>query len=312
MGVLQHLSSGTNIVLAAHSVAGRLPTSVIPLTHSAASTQHASLFWTGRRWEVRDLGSVNGTHLNREKLAVGQNHPVRLGNILRFGSDDEQWKLVDDRGPVASAKCLETGVERYGESGVLALPDDDNVLATITKNDEGRFVLDVGDDNPRLVDSDERLTFAGQEWVLTLPPVTPIAGTYKQPTQLSLNMLQIEVHVSQDGDHVWLHLRHGSEEIQIEEKAYFHVLHVLALKRIKDRDESSAHDSEQGWFAFDELVLKTKGKPTPEKTRALNVDIHRLRELFLEVGIEDGDSIVDTSRRGKRRLGTAQVKVIPA
>lgn len=306
MGVLQHLSSGKSIVLAAYSVVGRAEDSLVLRTHAAVSREHASLFWTGRQWEVRDLGSANGTHLNNEKLMSGKDHPVRLDSIIRFGSDEERWKLVDDRGPVASARCLETGVERYGESGVLALPDDDNVLATITKNDDGRFVLDLGDDDPRLVDSDERLTIAGQEWVLTLPPATPIAGTYKQPTSLTIQTIWIHLYVSLDEEHVRVEIVHEGERFDLGRRSCFCALHVLARQRREDHDGCQLGDEECGWMEVEDLRLETA-----ESERALNVSINRIREEFKEAGVEDGQALIDsTSRRGKRRLTTNRFTIV--
>jgi len=307
MGVLQHLSSGKNITLAASSNAGRAPNCLVLLSHSAASKQHASLFWTGQHWVVRDSGSANGTHLDNEKLVSGKDHRVRVESILRFGSDEEQWKLVDERGPVATAKCVETEVERFGESGVLALPDDKNVIVTIVKNDLGQFFLDPGDENRREVVTGERLVIEGQTWILTLPPATPIEGTYKQPLRLSLKTIHINLYVSQDQEHVRVEIVHEGGKIDLGRRSCFCALHVLAKQRIDDEKSGKLGDEECGWMEVEDLRLETA-----ESEQALNVSIRRIRQEFIDAGVEDGKALfASQSRRGKRRLTTSRVAILP-
>lgn len=306
MGILQHLSSGKSIVLAASSVAGRDPNSLIRLSHSAASKQHAALFWTGQRWVVRDLASANGTHLDHEKLTVGPEHPVKAKNILRFGSDEEQWKLVDDRGPVATAKCLETGVERYGESGVLALPDDKNPTLTIGQDETGWFVTDLAEESRHEVKTGERLVLEGQTWILSLPPTTPIEGTYKQPLRLSLKTIHINLYVSQDQEHVRVEIAHEDGKIDLGRRSCFCALYVLAKLRLEEEKEGNIGREECGWMEVEDLRLETA-----ESETALNLSINRIRQEFKEAGVEDGKWLIDTqSRRGKRRLTTNRVAIL--
>lgn len=50
------------------------------------SRRHAALTLTGRRLDVRDLGSSNGTHLNDVQLDENEPHQIRDGDQLRFGN----------------------------------------------------------------------------------------------------------------------------------------------------------------------------------------------------------------------------------
>src|SRR5687767_7882464 len=45
---------------------GRAPTNKIVLKDDLCSREHAEVFGEGTAWSVRDLGSLNGTHLNGE------------------------------------------------------------------------------------------------------------------------------------------------------------------------------------------------------------------------------------------------------
>jgi uncharacterized OB-fold protein len=47
--------------------------------------RHAKLFLKGNQLVIEDLDSVNGTFVNKQKLAPGQPHPVANGAELRFG-----------------------------------------------------------------------------------------------------------------------------------------------------------------------------------------------------------------------------------
>jgi pSer/pThr/pTyr-binding forkhead associated (FHA) protein len=104
MGVLKHSSSGKSIVLPAHAVAGRAPGSAVRLSGQGASNDHASISWTGSRWEARDLGSTNGTFVDDSRIPLKENAPLAKGSVIRFGSKDEVWELTDDRGPVLLAR----------------------------------------------------------------------------------------------------------------------------------------------------------------------------------------------------------------
>lgn len=49
------------------------------------SRRHAVIRRTGNGYEVLDLGSVNGTWLNEEKLVPHKSYPLRSGSHLRLG-----------------------------------------------------------------------------------------------------------------------------------------------------------------------------------------------------------------------------------
>ena len=50
------------------------------------SRRHAVIQRTERGYEILDLGSVNGTWLNEERLAPHKNYPLASGSHLRLGS----------------------------------------------------------------------------------------------------------------------------------------------------------------------------------------------------------------------------------
>jgi len=76
--------AGTRITLGTQAVLlGRADDSTLVLTDDYASTRHAKLSPRGTDWYVEDLGSTNGTYLDRDKVTS----PVRvpLGSPVRIG-----------------------------------------------------------------------------------------------------------------------------------------------------------------------------------------------------------------------------------
>ena len=76
--------TGTTIPLGQQQITiGRAADATLVLTDDYASTRHARLFPQNGEWIVEDLGSTNGTYLDRQK--VTQPTPVPLGVPVRIG-----------------------------------------------------------------------------------------------------------------------------------------------------------------------------------------------------------------------------------
>ena len=79
--------AGTRITLGTQPVLiGRADDSTLVLTDDYASTRHARLSPRGSEWYVEDLGSTNGTYLDRAKVTtavrVPMGTPVRIGKTV--------------------------------------------------------------------------------------------------------------------------------------------------------------------------------------------------------------------------------------
>lgn len=62
---------------------GRADDSTLVLTDDYASTRHARLSPRGSDWYVEDLGSTNGTYLDRSKVTTAVKVPI--GTPVRIG-----------------------------------------------------------------------------------------------------------------------------------------------------------------------------------------------------------------------------------
>ena len=76
--------AGTTLGLADQQITiGRANDATLVLNDDYASTRHARLFPQDGQWIVEDLGSTNGTYLDRQK--VTQPTPVPVGVPIRIG-----------------------------------------------------------------------------------------------------------------------------------------------------------------------------------------------------------------------------------
>ncbi len=81
-------NAGSRYVLdAEQTVAGRHPESDIFLDDVTVSRRHVEILRDGEGYTVRDVGSLNGTYLNRNRV---EEAPLRDGDELQIGS----FKLV--------------------------------------------------------------------------------------------------------------------------------------------------------------------------------------------------------------------------
>jgi len=76
--------TGTTITLGEQQITvGRAADATLVLTDDYASTRHARLFPQNGEWIVEDLGSTNGTYLDRQKVTAPT--PVPVGVPVRIG-----------------------------------------------------------------------------------------------------------------------------------------------------------------------------------------------------------------------------------
>jgi len=76
--------AGTSLGLTDQQITiGRSDDATLVLADDYASTRHARLFPQDGQWIVEDLGSTNGTYLDRQK--VTQPTPVPIGVPIRIG-----------------------------------------------------------------------------------------------------------------------------------------------------------------------------------------------------------------------------------
>lgn len=103
------LPRGARIPLAGRLIVGRAPETGIPIGDPSVSAHHAELEERRGRWYVRDLGSTNGTYVDRR--AIGSRWAwLRPGAELRLGAVVLRF---EQDGVVRGARLREPGEQPH-------------------------------------------------------------------------------------------------------------------------------------------------------------------------------------------------------
>src|SRR4028119_2226987 len=124
--------------LPSHCLVGRSSACDLVLEARAVSAQHAIIQWIGGMWQVQDLGSLNGTFVNKHKLASGERVPLQDGDSVCFARELGVWRLVDTRPPRPIAMHLLSRRVHVAERGYLALPAGEHPALPLQLSGPGR------------------------------------------------------------------------------------------------------------------------------------------------------------------------------
>ena len=89
---------------------GRHPRSDIFLDDVTVSRRHAEFYREGGRFTVRDVGSLNGTYVNRERIEEAQ---LIGGDEVQIGKFRLLFLTSQDLGPASSADRRGRGAQDY-------------------------------------------------------------------------------------------------------------------------------------------------------------------------------------------------------
>lgn len=298
MATLRRQRDGRFHVVPARCVLGRAAASTITLDDPYASGEHARMLWTGSHWEIRDLGSRNGTFLDGKRLEPGRPYTVGPGARLGFGGLDADWCLEDASSPGAAAVELDTGRILEGEPELLVLPGEEDPAATVYPTTNQGWMLERADGETVAVSSQQTVQIRGRAYRLELPVFgdqTPMVNL-----ALTLDNISLRFDVSRDEERVeTVIILHGKEtRLEAREHAYL----LLTLARLRERDRALP-EPEQGWVKVGEL-----SKMLRLDDNAINVAIHRARQQLARAGVEGAAGVVETAR-GRRRLGVERFEV---
>lgn len=299
MGVLEHSQTGRRITLAGRCLLGRHPSCDVRVEDGRVSGEHASLHWVEGRWELRDLGSRNGTYLEGRRLTPGERVALEAGRSFMLGNGGVRFLLLEAGPPAVRARDMATDLVREAIGSLLVLPDDETPQASLFLDEHWRWVLETGEERRVVVDQ-ERFWVGGSEWRVELPIAT--RETVDEANAPTLRELHLRIGVSRDEEHVEVRVAMRGEQQVLPVRSSHYLLVLLARIRL---GEHALRESEQGWVEREELcrMLRTD-------TNKLNVDIHRVRKQFSALRIQDAATVVE--RRpgtGLVRLGVPSVEV---
>ena len=277
---------------------GRSPACSLRLVERHVSGEHATILWTGSHWEVRDLGSRNGTYLNGTRIEMGQSVRLTRGNRLAFGDSTRTWTFINDDAPSIMAVHRSTGHVVGGEQDLLLLPTAEHPQVCIFGDDRGGWQIEDGRQGARDLHDQEVVATAAGEWLVLLPGVPD--GTPLLDAQLPFDAISLRFSVSRNEERVKLTVfAHGIEK-ELPEREHSYVLLTLARAR---QDDASLPVDQRGWLDRERLqrMLATDAN-------SLNVAIYRARQQLSEAGVHGAARLVEVRPR-QRRLGTDRFQI---
>lgn len=293
------------MLLSRHLV-GRSRLADLRMTEPTVSGEHAVLRWTGREWELHDLGSRNGTSVDGRRLASGERVAISRGAVITFGQADNAWHLVDDEPPTIMADGGDEPI--CARNDLLALPSDDDPEAVVYRDVGGNWVVEQGGETTRIADRGT-VHAGGRDYVLRVPDM--IAPTWDNSSPaLLLATLTLRFSVSRDEEYVALSARSEHHAIDLGARAHHALLLALARSRLEDRKARQATgapaESAEGWVYQDELARQLAIDETH-----LNVAVFRCRRQLAEAGILGAASIVERRRPTRElRLGVSRIEIV--
>jgi hypothetical protein len=283
-------------------IVGRSRGCDLVLTTRDVSSEHAVLNWCGTHWELRDLGSRNGTHIGEQRLAAGTRAPLAAGARLQFGRESPPWVLVDAGGPRAMAVALVGGERCFAEGGYLVLPGADEPMLAVYQESDGGWRLEL-DGATRTIE-DREVVEARGPWRVHLPATT--SGTWEAGADLVVAArLRLCFSFSRDEEYIELVAWADTRRIDLQARVHHYPLLVLARRRLADQ-RAGVPAAEQGWLRQDDLLTMLRMKEDH-----LGVYIHRARAQFGKAGVADAAALVER-RPGTRmlRIGVAAIELV--
>lgn len=304
MATIRSSLNGELKTLEADHTVGRLPGSSLVVDQGYISKRHAILRFAGDRWEVRDLGSRNGTYVNGHPLKPGEDAPLHRGFRVAFGKVEQEWELTDDAPPSVMVVPLLGGDPVLLEGEMLALPSPDDPRVTIYANASGAWVLEQPESiteiaNQQTFEVDKRFfRFSCPDRISKTSLADPLA-------ELEVQHLHLLFSVSRDEEFVQLRVACGAHQFDLGSRQHNYLLLTLARRRQSDLAENLP-ETACGWIYLEDLAHDPMMAP-PQ----LNIDVFRIRKQFEALGVLDPAGVIERRPRTKQiRLGVARFSIV--
>ena len=290
-------SDGVQRAIPPRLLIGRSPSCTLRINERHVSGEHATISWTGRHWEIRDLGSRNGTYIDGTRIETGTNVRLLLGSRVAFGDLRTAWTVIDDAAPSIMAIHKTNGHVQSGQSDLLVLPGVEAPEVSIYADSQGWWRIDDNQGSAELVSDQQTVVTTTGEWTVLLPSVPE--GTPLVEAQLPFDAIEFRFTVEPEERVRVAIVAHGIEKLLPERE---HSLVLLTLARARKSDADLPTD-QRGWRDRDELErsLGLHGN-------SLNVAIHRARQQLSAAGVQGAAGLVEVRPR-QRRLGTDRFRI---
>jgi hypothetical protein len=304
MGSIRDISTGRTRLLEPEHLIGRAPSCALHINERYVSTQHALLRWTGLRWELKDLGSRNGTFLDGARLKPAEELVVRPGSRIAFGKLEQAWELVDDDAPRVMVVPVDEGDPLVLEGELLALPSSEDPRVTIYRS-EGSWLLEQADESTTPITNLQTFEVGGRVWRFCCAEGTTKTTLADTSFGLEVKYLQLSFSVSTDEEHVHLQMSCGGKTVDMAARSHNYLLLTLARRRLGDA-AAGQPETACGWIYQDDFAHDPMMAPAQ-----LNIDVFRIRKQFAATGVVDAANIIERRPRTRQlRVGTGRVSIV--
>jgi pSer/pThr/pTyr-binding forkhead associated (FHA) protein len=299
MGTLTRVRDGFAQGLSADVQVGRSTHCALCIAEPYVSAMHAAIRWTNDAWEVKDLGSHNGTQVRGRRLGIGDRIQLDCGAELSFGHARELWIMTESSPPQVAAVDVESGVVHEVRDGVIVLPGAENESACMFCA-EGNWCLETSWGLQRVADG-EIFAAAGRRFRLHCSPSLQPTETSRQVVR-ELEDATLVFRVSADEEEVELLLDNHGYSVSLGKRTCYYAALTLGRQLIRDRRLGLA---DPGWVQVSDLLRML---PDYGCVEHLNVDIHRLRRSLSQAGVVDYGRVIER-RSGLIRLHPGDVRI---
>jgi hypothetical protein len=303
MGSIRSTNTGRTQLLEPEHLVGRSAVCALHLDERYISAQHALLRYSRDAWQLKDLGSRNGTFLDGAPVKPGEERSASVGSKIAFGKLDQEWELVDASPPEVMAVPIEGGEPVLLQGEFMALPSNDDPRATIYRL-EGSWVLEPQDEPVAPIRNLQVFDVAGRAWRFCCPDTSVPTSLDMPGADLRVPELRLAFSVSRDEEHVQLQLTCTDTTIDMGTRSHNYLLLTLARRRAADAAQGLEAPN-CGWINLDELAHDPAMAP-PQ----LNIDVFRIRRQFAAVGVLDAAGIIERRPRTRQlRIGTGHILI---
>ncbi|MDB4974323.1 MAG: hypothetical protein JWN48_2664 [Myxococcaceae bacterium] len=302
--MIKDIATGRELLLEPELLIGRSASCALRIDQRYVSARHAVVRWTGDGWELKDLGSRNGTFVDGKRVRPGEEIPAPRGTKIAFGKPDQQWVIVDDSSPNVMAVPLDGGPPILLDGELIALPSIDEPSATIYRNSEGFWVLEQSDEGIAPVRNLQSFQVAGRSYrFCSLDNIGKTSIAEFSP-EFEVAHTQLSFSVSRDEEHVELRAHCDGNSFDLGARTHHYLLLTLARRRLADA-AGGLPETSCGWV-YQEDLAHDPSMATPQ----LNLDVFRIRKQFSVLGLPDAANIIERRPRTRQlRIGTPHIEI---
>lgn len=279
---------------------GRSSLCGLRLDAADVSKEHAVIRWTGSNWELRDLGSRNGTFCQGRQLDAGESVILEPRVEIHFGGE-ELWQIETLSAPQLRASTIDAGEPAsVAGSQLLSFGEDEALLASVYRDADQRWVIER-DGELAPVENLSQVEVGGRRWELSLPD--PVDVTAEPGARAFIRRAKLVFTAGPDQPvKIIAHFDDG--ELDLRGRGYHHLTLALAKRRLADQ-RRGVPDADQGWVGYRELQTQLD-----YSRNNVNVNVHRARRQLENAGFADAASIVERRlTTGKLRIGVAALEI---